>query len=126
MHSSCCSRLSSLSRILNCSLLSDLHTQSCKQLCLSGLCKRQLSLENSFIKSMHACMQACCRFSRVRLFGLYGPTCRAPQSVGFFRQEYWSGLPCPPPGDLPYPGIEPRSPESSALQAILYHLGSPY
>ena len=32
----------------------------------------------------------------------------------FFRQEYWSGLPCPPPGDLPNPGIEPGSP---ALQA---------
>ena len=29
---------------------------------------------------------------------------------GFSRQEYWSGLPCPPPGDLPNPGIEPRSP----------------
>ena len=34
--------------------------------------------------------------------------------MGFSRQEYWSGLPCPPPGDLPYSGIEPRSP---ALQA---------
>ena len=33
---------------------------------------------------------------------------------GFSRQEYWSGLPCPPPGDLPNPGIEPRS---SSLQA---------
>ena len=31
-------------------------------------------------------------------------------SWGFSRQEYWSGLPCPPPGDLPNPGIEPRSP----------------
>ena len=30
--------------------------------------------------------------------------------MGFSRQEYWSGLPCPPPGHLPYPGIEPRSP----------------
>jgi len=30
--------------------------------------------------------------------------------MGFSRQEYWSGLPCPPPGDLPNPGIEPRSP----------------
>ena len=30
-------------------------------------------------------------------------------SWGFSRQEYWSGLPCPPPGDLPNPGIEPRS-----------------
>ena len=35
---------------------------------------------------------------------------QAPQSVGFSRQEYWSGLPFPSPGDLPNPGIEPRSP----------------
>ena len=39
---------------------------------------------------------------------------QAPLSMGFSRQEYWSGLPFPPPGDLPSPGIEPRSP---ALQA---------
>ena len=38
----------------------------------------------------------------------------APLSMGFSRQEYCSGLPCPPPGDLPHPGIQPRSP---ALQA---------
>ena len=37
-----------------------------------------------------------------------------PLSVGFSRQECWSGLPCPPPGDLPHPGTEPESP---ALQA---------
>ena len=44
---------------------------------------------------------------------------------GFFRQEYWSGLPCLPSGDLPDSGIKPRS---SALQVVLYHLsheGSP-
>ena len=35
--------------------------------------------------------------------------CQAPLSVGFCRQEYWSGLPFPPPGDLPEPGIEPAS-----------------
>ena len=35
---------------------------------------------------------------------------QAPLSMGFFRQEYWSGLPCPPPGDLPDLGIEPESP----------------
>ena len=35
--------------------------------------------------------------------------------MGFSRQEYWSGLPCPPPGDLPDPGIEPTSLTSSAL-----------
>ena len=34
---------------------------------------------------------------------------QAPLSLGFSRQEYWSGLPCPPPGDLPDPGIEPKS-----------------
>ena len=36
--------------------------------------------------------------------------CQAPLSMGFFGQEYWSGLPCPPPGDLPNPGIELMSP----------------
>ena len=40
--------------------------------------------------------------------------CQAPLSMGFTRQEYWSGFPFPSPGDLPDPGIEPRSP---ALQA---------
>ena len=35
---------------------------------------------------------------------------QAPLSMGFPRQEHWSGLPFPPPGDLPEPGIEPRSP----------------
>ena len=35
---------------------------------------------------------------------------QAPLSLGFPRQEDWSGLPCPPPGDLPDPGIEPESP----------------
>ena len=39
---------------------------------------------------------------------------QAPLSMDFSRQEYWSGLPYPPPGDLPNPGIEPGSP---ALQA---------
>ena len=39
---------------------------------------------------------------------------QAPPSMGFSKQEYWSGLPFPPPGDLPNSGIEPRSP---ALEA---------
>ena len=38
----------------------------------------------------------------------------APLSIGFSRQEYWSGLPCPPPGDLPNSGIKPRSPAFQA------------
>ena len=42
----------------------------------------------------------------LRLFAAY----QAPPSMGFSRQEYWSGLPFPSPGDLPDPGIEPGSP----------------
>ena len=48
--------------------------------------------------------------------------------MGLFRQEYWSGLSCPPPGDLPGPGNEPASPAFPALQADslpLSHRGSP-
>ena len=41
--------------------------------------------------------------------------CQAPLSMGFSRQEYWSGLLCPPPGDLPNSGIEPLSLTSPAL-----------
>ena len=40
-----------------------------------------------------------------------------PLSMGFLRQEYWSGLPFPSPGDLPNPGIEPSFPESPELQS---------
>ena len=53
---------------------------------------------------------------------------QAPLSMGFFRQQYWSGLPCPPPGDLPDPGIKPVSPGAPSLQADslpLSHRGSP-
>ena len=53
--------------------------------------------------------------SRVRLFVTpWTVAHKAPPSMGFSRQEYWSGLPFPSPGDLPDPGIEPRS---LALQA---------
>ena len=53
--------------------------------------------------------------SRVRLFEIpWTVAYQAPPSMGFSRQEYWSGLPFLSPGDLPNPGIEPRFP---ALQA---------
>ena len=49
-------------------------------------------------------------FSRVRLFAmLQTVACQAPLSMGFSRQGYWSGLPCPPPGNLNDPGIQPTS-----------------
>ena len=56
--------------------------------------------------------------SRVQLFATpWTVAYQAPPSMGFSRQEYWSGLPFPSPGDLPDPGIEPRSPalEADAL-----------
>ena len=47
-------------------------------------------------------------FNRVQLCEtLWTVVCQAPLSMAFSRQEYWIGLPCPPPGDLPYPGIKP-------------------
>ena len=58
------------------------------------------------------------RFNRVRLFEtLRTGALQAPLSTGFSRQEYWSGLPCPPPGDLPHPGTEPLSLTSSLALA---------
>ena len=45
-------------------------------------------------------------------------TLQAPLSTGFFRQEYWSGLPFPPPGDLSDPGTESMSPVPPALQTV--------
>ena len=46
-------------------------------------------------------------FSCVQFFvTLWTTACQVPISMGFSRQEYWSGLLCPPPGDLPDPGIE--------------------
>ena len=56
--------------------------------------------------------------SRVLLFATpWAVVHQAPLSMGFFRQEYWSGLPFPSPGYLPHPGIKPASPASPALQA---------
>ena len=47
--------------------------------------------------------------------------CQAPLSIGFSRQQYWSGLSCPPPGNLPDPGIELLSFMSPALGQVLCH-----
>ena len=51
--------------------------------------------------------------------------CQVPLSMGFYRQEYWGGLPFPTPGDLPDPGIQPESPVLQADSLPLSHLGSP-
>ena len=51
---------------------------------------------------------------------------QAPPSMGFSRQEYWSGLPFPSPGDLPNPGIEARSPSLQADTLLSEPPGKPY
>ena len=59
--------------------------------------------------------------SCVQLFSaLWTVACQAPLSMEFSRQEYWSGLPYPTPGNLPDPGIEPRSLVSPALTGGLF------
>ena len=68
--------------------------------------------------------------SRVQLFvTLWTIPCQAPLSMGFSRQKYWSGLPCPLPGDLPDSGIKPMSLKSPALASGFFfyqhHLGNP-
>ena len=60
-------------------------------------------------------MQPTNLLSGVRLFVTpWTVAYQAPPSMGFSRQEYWSGLPFPSPGNLPDPGIEPRSPSFQA------------
>ena len=69
-------------------------------------------------------------FSHVQLFAtLWTAAFQAPLSMGFSNQESWSGLPCPPPGNLPDPGIELVSPTAPILQAdslLLSHQESPF
>ena len=57
-----------------------------------------------------ACTGYVCMLSLVQCVTPWSVARQAPLSMGFPRQEYWSGLACPPPGDLPDPGIEPTSP----------------
>ena len=65
-------------------------------------------------------------FSRVWLFATpWTIACQAPLSMGFSRQEYWSGLPCPPPRDLPDPGIKPASPALADRLFTTKPLGKP-
>ena len=67
------------------------------------------------------------RFSRVQFFAtLWTVAQQAPLSMGFSRQEYWSELPCPPPGDLPEPGTGPMSLALQADSLPLSHQGSPH
>ena len=66
-------------------------------------------------------------FSHIQIFAtLWTVACQAPLSVGFSRQEHWSGLPCASPGNPPHPGTEPQSLRLLHWQAGSLPLVSPY
>ena len=68
---------------------------------------------------MHACMLICS--GRVQLFvALSTVAHHCPLSIGFSRSEDWNGLPCPPPGDLPYPGIKYTFPKFPTMAGRSY------
>ena len=74
---------------------------------------RQMETQSSKV----VCVRVLSYFRHVQLFVTpWTVAHQAPLSVRFSRQEYWSVLPCPPPGDLPNPGMEPESPVSPELQ----------
>ena len=78
-------------------------------LSLSSTCPYGWGREG-IITTHHSGQCVLSHFSHVQLFTtLWTVACQAPLPMGFFRQEYWSGLPCPSPGDRPNPGIEPVS-----------------
>ena len=81
------------------------------------LCKSNLFIVPMCAKLLQSCLTLC------------GPTDlarHAALSLGFSRQEYWSGLPCPPPGEHPNPGIETVSLISLALAIGSLPLGSQF
>ena len=65
-----------------------------------------------FDARVHVCQVAAVMSNSVTLWTVAH---QSPLSMGFSRQEYWSGLPCLPPGDLPDPGIKPTSLMAHAL-----------
>ena len=83
----------------------------------SGLISCPKSVFIFFFQSESEVAQSC-----PTLCSLWTVAHQAPPSMGFSRQEYWSGLPFPSPGNLPDPGIEPRSP---TLQADTLTCASP-
>ena len=89
-------------------------------LCWSGLL---------WIWSAWPWVRACCCFSWVwRSATQRTVVFQVPLSMGYSRQKYWNGLPCPPPRDLRNPGIKPmflKSPALAGGSLLLHHLGNP-
>ena len=85
-------------------------------------CKQPFCISLTFKLSAYTSLSACmCDHFLQSCLALCDPM--APPSMEYSRQE-WSGLPCPPPGDLPEPGVEPVSPVLQAISLPWSHLGS--
>ena len=81
-------------------------------------------LQNIIVETYHYEVKS---LSRVRLFVTpWTVAYQAPPSMGFSRQEYWSGVPFPSPGDLPKPGIKPSSPAFQLDALTSEPPGKPY
>ena len=84
----------------------------CACVCEIAVCVCMCVCEIALCVCVCVCVCVSCRSSCVQLFATLW-TRQAPLSMGFSRQEHWSGFPCPPPGDLPDPGVELASLTSS-------------
>ena len=83
---------------------------------LPGFCEVSCEMPATVLGSLCCVCGVLSHFSHVQLFTtLWTVGCQAPLSMGFSRQEYWSGFPCPSPENSPDPGIEPVSHISPAL-----------
>ena len=97
------------------------------QVCLSWQCWRRGLVTQSRLLASHILLRVCLLscFRRVWLFVTLCTIARQTRlSMGFSRQGYWSGLPCPPPGDLPNLGIKPASLTSPALAGKFFTTGT--
>ena len=92
-----------------------------KKICTIGTILRAGNFREknpTMLGNIYSVLHVLSHFSCVQLFAtLWTVSYQAPLSMGISRQECWSGLPCPPPGDFPHPETEPISPASPALQA---------
>ena len=97
-----------------------------KSIPLIGASGCMAEVEDPCLPQWHMCEHTPSCFSRVRLFATPWTVARqAPLSMEFSRRKYWSGLPWPPPGDLPDSGIKPVASELQVGSLPLSHWQSP-
>ena len=102
---------------------SNLDLLHCRQIlyCLSYREAQYISAGLLIIAKYHSNASVLKHFSRVLHFAtLWTVACQAPLSKGISSQEYWNGLPCPAPGDLPDPGFKPSSLMLTAFVGVLF------